>query len=67
MAPTRPFATGKAATGKSATGEAGFTLTELLVVLAIIGLLIVAAPTLLNTALPGTQSLAAARALAGGR
>jgi prepilin-type N-terminal cleavage/methylation domain-containing protein len=56
MAPTRPCATGSA--------EAGFTLTELLVVLAIIGLLIVAAPALIKTALPGTQSLAAARALA---
>src|SRR5689334_19692424 len=56
MAPTRRSATGSA--------EAGFTLTELLVVFAIIGLLIVAAPALLKTALPGTESLAAARALA---
>jgi general secretion pathway protein H len=60
MTPTRRSATGKAATGS----EAGFTLTELLVVLAIIGLLIVAAPALIKTALPGSQSLAAARALA---
>jgi type II secretion system protein H len=55
MAPTHQSATGR---------QAGFTLTELLVVLAIIGLLIIAAPALLKTALPGTQSLAAARALA---
>ena len=54
MAPTRRFATGS---------EAGFTLTELLVVLAIIGLLIVAAPALIKTALPSSQSLAAAHAL----
>ena len=55
MAPIRPSRTGS---------QAGFTLTELLVVLAIIGLLILAAPSLLDKALPGTQSLAAARALA---
>jgi general secretion pathway protein H len=54
MAPTRP----------SRTGEAGFTLTELLVVLAIIGLLVAAIPVLLQAALPGARSLAAARALA---
>ena len=61
MAPTRRSATGKGATGSD---EAGFTLTELLVVLAIIGLLIVAAPALIKTALPSSQSLAAAHALA---
>ncbi|MEI9886381.1 MAG: GspH/FimT family pseudopilin [Rhizomicrobium sp.] len=49
----------------SRTGEAGFTLTELLVVLAIIGLLVAAVPALLQSALPGARSLAAARALAG--
>ncbi|HWD28769.1 MAG TPA: GspH/FimT family pseudopilin [Rhizomicrobium sp.] len=48
----------------SRTGEAGFTLTELLVVLAIIGLLMVAVPVLVQSAMPGTRSLAAARALA---
>jgi prepilin-type N-terminal cleavage/methylation domain-containing protein len=57
MAPIRRSRTGE-------SREAGFTLTELLVVLAIIGLLIVAAPALLKTAMPGTQSLAATRALA---
>src|SRR3569833_1503857 len=55
MAPTRRSETG--------SNEAGFTLTELLVVLAIIGLLIVAAPALIKTALPSSQSLAAAHAL----
>jgi general secretion pathway protein H len=49
MAPTRPCATGDAR-------EAGFTLTELLVVLAI--------PVLLQTAMPGARSRAAAQALA---
>src|ERR1700753_3922802 len=48
----------------SRTGEAGFTLTELLVVLAIIGLLMVAVPVLVQSAMPGTRSLAATRALA---
>ena len=56
MAPIRRSRTGS---------EAGFTLIELLVVLAIIGLLIAAVPLLLQSALPGTRSLAAARALAG--
>jgi general secretion pathway protein H len=55
MAPTRRSATGD---------QAGFTLTELLVVLAIVGLLIAAIPVLLRTAMPGMKSLAAARALA---
>jgi general secretion pathway protein H len=57
MAPIRPCATGR-------RGEAGFTLTELLVVLAIIGLLVAAIPVLLRSAIPGTQALAAARSLA---
>src|ERR1700743_2651445 len=57
MEPTPPARTGRA-------GERGFTLTELLVVLAIIGLLIAAIPVLLQSALPGTRSLAAARVLA---
>ncbi len=55
MAPIRRYATGE---------EAGFTLVELLVVLAIIGLLIAATPAILRTALPGIRTLAAARALA---
>jgi general secretion pathway protein H len=55
MASTRPCATGSAA---------GFTLVELLVVLAIIGLLIAAAPFLMRSAMPGARSLAAARTLA---
>ncbi len=50
MAPTRP----------SRTGEHGFTLTELLVVLAVIGLLLAASPLLLRSALPGMRSKAAA-------
>ena len=57
MAPIRPCATGEAR-------EAGFTLTELLVVLAIIGLLITAIPALLQSAMPGTRARAAARTLA---
>jgi general secretion pathway protein H len=48
----------------SRTGDSGFTLTELLVVLAIIGLLAVAVPVLLQSAMPGARSLAATRALA---
>ena len=49
----------------SRTGNSdGFTLTELLVVLAIIGLIIVATPTLIQAALPGARATAAARALA---
>jgi general secretion pathway protein H len=52
------------ATRPSATGEAGFTLTELLVVLAIVGLIVAAAPAVLRKALPGTKSLADARAVA---
>ena len=55
MAPIRRCETGSAQ---------GFTLTEMLVVLAIIGLLIAAIPVLLQSALPGARSLAAARGLA---
>ncbi|HEX4303131.1 MAG TPA: GspH/FimT family pseudopilin [Rhizomicrobium sp.] len=57
MAPTRPCAAGDAR-------EAGFTLTELLVVLAIMGLIVAAVPALLKSALPGARSRAAAQALA---
>ncbi len=57
MAPTRPCAIGDAR-------EAGFTLTELLVVLAIIGLIVAAIPVLLQTALPGARARAATQALA---
>lgn len=57
MAPIRPSRTGK-------RGEAGFTLTELLVVLAIIGLVVATAPVLLKAAMPSLQTRAAARALA---
>jgi general secretion pathway protein H len=55
MAAIRRFAIGN---------SEGFTLTELMVVLAIIGLLIVAAPTLIQAALPGARVAAEARALA---
>ncbi len=58
MAPIRPCAAGE-------RPDAGFTLTELLVVLAIVGLLVAAVPVLLQSAMPGARSLAAARALAG--
>jgi len=57
MAPTRPSIAGNAR-------EAGFTLTELLVVLAIIGLLIMAAPLAMQSAMPQAKSLGAARTLA---
>lgn len=59
MAPIRQLRIGRAS-----TGEAGFTLIELLIVLAIIGLIVAAIPILLQAALPGTRSLAAARSLA---
>ena len=58
MAPIRLFEAGD-------ESEAGFTLTELLVVLAIIGLLITATPVLIQSVLPGMRSLAATRTLAG--
>ncbi|HEY2034721.1 MAG TPA: GspH/FimT family pseudopilin [Rhizomicrobium sp.] len=54
MAPIRP----------SGTGEDGYTLVELLVVIAVIGLLLAATPTLLSAGLPGIRSLSAARAFA---
>lgn len=41
-------------------GEAGFTLIELLVVLAVIGLLIAAAPLIVSAARPGAEAKAAA-------
>ena len=52
---------------RSRTGEPsedGYTLIELLVVLAIIGLAVLAVPTLLNGAIPSVQSKSAARTLA---
>ena len=57
MVRIRPSETGDA-------GIAGFTLTELLVVLATAGLLVTAAPILLQSVTPGVRSAAAARALA---
>jgi general secretion pathway protein H len=55
MAPIRRSVTGNAA---------GYTLVELLVVLAIIGLVVVATPALWRVALPNARSLAASRELA---
>ena len=57
MARTHPYATGR-------RGEAGFTLTELLVVLAVVALIAAAAPVLVQSALPGARALSAARTLA---
>jgi general secretion pathway protein H len=56
--PIRPSKTG------SPYREAGYTLVELLVVFAIMGLVIAAVPALINRAMPGLQSTSAARALA---
>lgn len=44
--------------------EAGFTLVELMVVLAIIGLLILAAPAIVSAARPGVEARAAAYLMA---
>lgn len=44
--------------------QAGYTLIELLVVLTIMGLLLAAAPTLINAARPGIEAKTAAHALA---
>lgn len=49
--------------GKRAT-EAGYTLVELLVVLAVMGLLLAAAPVLIKAARPGIEAKAAVRMLA---
>jgi general secretion pathway protein H len=46
------------------SGEGGFTLLELLVVLAIMGLLIAATPAIIAAARPGRDALAVTRALA---
>jgi len=59
MAPIHP-----SKTGSRVRRDAGFTLTELLIVLAIIGLVLTAVPVLLQSVLPGTRALAAARSLA---
>jgi len=49
-----------------ATRRAGFTLVELLVVMAIAGLLLAVAPPLISSALPGVELKAAARRTAAG-
>ncbi|HEY1707675.1 MAG TPA: prepilin-type N-terminal cleavage/methylation domain-containing protein [Rhizomicrobium sp.] len=50
--------------GRSARADDGFTLLELLVVLAVMGLLIAAAPAIIAAARPGRDALAVTRALA---
>lgn len=56
MPANRPLPTGEC--------EAGYTLVELLVVLAIMGLLLAAAPALINAARPGVEAKTAAHMLA---
>jgi general secretion pathway protein H len=50
----------------SATGsrDAGYTLIELLIVLSVMGLLLLAVPTLVSAGMPGTQAKTAAQTLA---
>lgn len=62
MGARRKSQAGSAETGGS--GEAGFTLVELLVVLAVIGLLIAATPAILSAARPGVEARATTAELA---
>ena len=59
MAAARPLPTANPG------AEAGFTITELLVVMTLIGLLVMAAPALISAARPGVNATTTARALAG--